>query len=504
MESCHHAAACELIQAAHPLSKAVMPPTDTTERPRDERGRFASPPTPIEPAEPVIADFSVDATTAAFPNPLLESPGVPTTGPPDTAPVVTDTGTGFAGTIKAIPDSAVHIDEPQTEITQPPPPPGEPPAPPAADAAPPDPAKPAATAVTPQDPRQAQMSIRFNTNQFEKQWADERQAKGWMHVRPFSVYVAAIGNHWKPKSWAKVIDMVQYVNEHGMYAVFEEIQDRCQEPYDALGVMRNETILRADYGGFEFVVNVDNDILPAPDTLFKMLRRMWRDQKTVMAPLVTEPGTGRPLHGPPAEAYSGTQPVRWNVLSFICFRTSIFRSYPSGGFWHDPRGADEGFHYQKLYASGHLPFIDTESILEVQQAPTYPLTIDKQINRQEMWDARKKSFQEIPDRRPEDPNDPRVNEHGVYLPFLPVLCNPERGGCGKMVGGTWWRDSPVCPACAQKQGEQSGVVLEGVEEGAPDGVYRRCKAIDNTTQCTNHTPFAHGYCTTHQNRVGAT
>ena len=187
----------------------------------------------------------------------------------------------------------------------------------------------------------------------------------------------------------------------------------------------------------------------------------------------------------------------------IIFKTAIFRSFPPGGFWHDPRGADEGFHYQKLSAAGHHPQIDTEVVVDVYQGPTYPLTVDKQANGKELWDSRKASFGQIPDRSPIDANDPRVNEHGIYMPFWAVPCPKERGGCGNGVPGTWWRESPVCPGCQQRIAQASGVQLQATAPGAADGVYRRCAAVENGQQCFNQTPYAHGFCNIHLNRVGA-
>lgn len=456
---------------------------------RDEHGRFI-PKSDITAAQEPSPEVSTPASEGAAPDisaagePYSPTPAEPTdTSSPESEPSPSpqaDSQPGFAGTLSVAPDPNVQ-GQPQTEVTQP--------------------GQPQVNSQIPADPRLAQMSVRYSASGFEKQWNEERQQRGWGHSRPFSCYVGAIGNHWKPRSWAKTIDMVQYANEHGMYVVFEEVQDRCQEPYDALGVMRNEVLTKAEYGGYEYVVMVDNDILPAPDTLFRMLRKMWRHNVSVCAPLVYEPGTGRPLHGPTAEPYTGLQAGRWNVLSMILFKTSVFRSFPPGGFWHDPRGADEGFHYQKLYNAGHHPMLDTEVVLDIQQAPTYPLTIDKQENRDAMWDARKQSFQSVPDRRPEHPDDPRVNEHGIYMPFLAVPCLVERGGCGNAFPGTWWRESPVCPNCQQKQAQ--GMQLEGTADGSPDGVYRRCKGVDNGSQCLNHTPYAHGFCQIHLNRVGA-
>lgn len=354
------------------------------------------------------------------------------------------------------------------------------------------------------DPRQQQFHIAYTPTPSDKVFGDERNNKGWPHVRPFSCFVGAIGNHWKPGSWARTVDMVQHCNEQGMFVRLDEIQDRCSKPYDALGVMRNEVIMRAEAGGYEYVCMVDNDVLPAHDTLLRMLRRMFLNQVTALAPYVLEPGTSRPLHGPVCDQFVGIRPVRWNVLSMIVFKTSVFRGFPPGSFWDNPLGADEGYHYQKLYNMGHTPFIDTDVMLPVYQAPHYPLTIDKQANAEQMWASSEAERQAIPNRDPLDPRDPRRTPEGVYLPFLVVNCPKELGGCGQPKPGDWWKHGPVCAECAQRIATAGGTITLP-EQPKADGYYTVCKAVDpNGAECKNWTPAAHGFCHVHTDRAPRT
>ena len=121
-------------------------------------------------------------------------------------------------------------------------------------------AKPAAQQAIPGlDPRHGYRAIRYNANALEQRQAQERANASWGHARPNSVFVAAIGNHWAPGSWQHVLDMVDYTNRHGFYCGLEEIMDRCSQPYDALGAMRNEAAMRAA-AGYEFLAMVDNDV----------------------------------------------------------------------------------------------------------------------------------------------------------------------------------------------------------------------------------------------------
>jgi hypothetical protein len=217
--------------------------------------------------------------------------------------------------------------------------------------------------------------------------------------------------------------MIQYAQNIGIRCTLEEMQDRCNQPYDALGTMRNEAWLKAAGGGYEFILYLDNDVLPREDTLVRLIRR----QQPVIVPWIEEPPkpTGEPLrilHGPVQQAFYGQHKIKWSVLSFMLWNVNVLRSF-GGIFWSDAIGADEGFHFQRLYyQTGIQPMIDTEVVVPIFQPPTYPLTASKMAPEEgeAFWQGKKDWLWGPADRKPVNPNDPRVDANGNYLPFLPV------------------------------------------------------------------------------------
>lgn len=280
------------------------------------------------------------------------------------------------------------------------------------------------------------IQLRSVVSDVERGLLGQKLQDGWGHVRPYSVLVAVIGNHYKFGSWQRIIDMIQEANKQGIPCAISEIQDRCFDPYDALGTMRNEAILAAQTEGFEFLCYVDADIQPAADTLVKLMA--WQRspiQPAILAPFVIEEGTGRRLHGPSLEPYTGLHVVKWCVLSMLLFRTSVFNC-TGPRFWGDAMGADEGYHFQTLYHYGHRPYIDTNVQLPVAGRPHYPLATNRfnWQQRQEHWDRILQELAKPPDRRPIDPNSPyQVN--GEYLPFL-LAPQPPPAAAGATVPAT--------------------------------------------------------------------
>lgn len=271
-------------------------------------------------------------------------------------------------------------------------------------------------------------SIRYNANERERQKQQERIETFWLHSRPDSVLIAAMGNHWSPGSWQRVMDLLHYTNEQGYFVGLDELQDRCFSPYDALGSMRNEAIMRASQG-FDWLLYVDNDVLPEKETLVRLIKR----QQPVIAPYVEEPGTGKPLHGPHMDKWTGLQPIRWCVLSMVLFRVNVFLPW-HGEFWNNAIGADEGYHFQKLWMAGHRPWLDTDVILPVAKTPTYPLATNRmqKPDADAFWDQRRAWLLKAPDRRPIDPNDIHQKD-GEYLPFMPLKAPELPPGTGTFV-----------------------------------------------------------------------
>jgi hypothetical protein len=241
-------------------------------------------------------------------------------------------------------------------------------------------------------------------------------AARWAHMRPDSVLVASISNHWRPGCWQRIVDMILYSQTQGVYAALQEIQDRCFNPYDALGTMRNEAVLQAQIEGFEWLLMVDTDVKPERDTLIRLLGH----QMPIMAPYVVEPGTGRRLFGPSWEPNQGIKPLRWTVLSMVLFRTSVFNCF-GHNFWSDAVGADEGYHFMKMWHVGHQPWQDTSTILIVEGTPHYPLASNRIASEQRkaLWAKINAKRSALPDRRPEDV-DGTGNIDGEYHPYSAV------------------------------------------------------------------------------------
>lgn len=267
--------------------------------------------------------------------------------------------------------------------------------------------------------------VRWYRSDLEREHSAKRQAgHRWPHAAPMSVLVAAVGNSWKGESWARVMDMCEHAHKNGISVTFREFQNRCFEPYDALGTMRNEVFAAAVGGGYEFVMMVDNDVRPEPDTLFRLLNR----DLPMVAPYVEEPadpnGVGtakRVLHGPFREPYQGIYPVKWHVLTMMLFKVAFVGAL-GDHFWGDSIGGDEGYHFQRSYAkTGVYPHVDSDIVLEAGGAPLYPLTVKKTGD----WDKeggvkeeRAARFDKVPERGPRMHGDRRVDpRNGVYLPF---------------------------------------------------------------------------------------
>ena len=258
--------------------------------------------------------------------------------------------------------------------------------------------------------------IRYHTNDQERHFLELRNQFSWPHCKPWSVFIAAMGSHWKPGCWQRVIEMMDYTQKQGFYVALQEIMDRCFQPYDALGCMRNEALMKARQG-FEWILYIDNDVMPTVETLVNLLR--W--DMPVVAPYVIEPGTEKRLHGPGRDLNTGLQPVRWCVLSMLLMRTTVFNAFPGGEFWNDSIGADEGYHFQKLWDMGHRPYLDTNTPLEVYSIPTYPLATNRmtEAEAKSFWDIRREWLLARPDRAPIDPDDPR-QEYGEFYPWVNV------------------------------------------------------------------------------------
>ena len=121
------------------------------------------------------------------------------------------------------------------------------------------------------DPRYGYRHIRYNSSPKEQEMANRKAEDWWSHASPYSILVTAIGNHWKAGSWERVLNMIHRTNNYGYKATLDEIMDRCQNPYDALGAMRNEAVMRG-MEGYDYLCMIDTDVYPEPDMLIRLLQ----------------------------------------------------------------------------------------------------------------------------------------------------------------------------------------------------------------------------------------
>lgn len=190
-----------------------------------------------------------------------------------------------------------------------------------------------------------------------------------LHVSPFSTLVAAMGPHWKPGCHDAVLAMCQATYDVGYQVAFYEQPDLCIRPLEGIGTMRNEALRKARREGWEYLLYVDNDVMPPPDALVSLLRRM----VPVVLPLVRySDGQEHGLTITKIEPSHGMALITSSVVSFVLFNVRALASFEA--FWEDFIGAHEQYHFEKLYdRTGVRPFLDTDVIVEIVEPPHFPL-----------------------------------------------------------------------------------------------------------------------------------
>ena len=189
------------------------------------------------------------------------------------------------------------------------------------------------------------------------------------HISPGSVLIAAMGAHWHEGSLEAVKAMAKHTLLCGRFVRFYAEQDRCYEPYDGLGTMRNLAYMRAIQEGFEYILYVDNDVLPEKDTLVRLQDRLL----PIMSPRIQFPD-GKDYNMPQATIPANTGLIMGTsvLLSFLLFKTEVFLPFALSSFWDNARGSDEEFHFRKLAMLGHHPMVDTTTTIKVQNEPHFP------------------------------------------------------------------------------------------------------------------------------------
>jgi len=210
----------------------------------------------------------------------------------------------------------------------------------------------------------------FETKDQKELW-ERRVDNGFPeHISPYSTLIAGIGNNWHPGCYEKVLEMAKFTYESGYQVSFYEEHDRCYNPYDALGIMRNLAYMKALKEGYEFVCLVDNDVMPEPNLLVSLLHQFL----PIVSPMIEFPDNeSHGLSITNMERNSGLAMVNSVPLSFVLFQTNVFRPWSTIPFWQDSIGADESYHFERLALVGHRPFVDTNQVLKVVSIPHYPL-----------------------------------------------------------------------------------------------------------------------------------
>ncbi len=229
-------------------------------------------------------------------------------------------------------------------------------------------------------------------------------------VRPDAIYVIAIGTSWEPGAWQKVMDMVAYTNEHGFACWFKEIEDSMSQlPYAAINPMRNDACMTAVNSGCEWLLLVENDILPEPDLLLKLMN--WN--APVVFPYCIDEETGKPLASPTYKPNIGLQPLQWAVFSCILMKTNVLHCFPECAPFKDV--LRESWFFNKLVYYGHQGHVDTNTPLKLATKPTYGGN-NSGVN--DLWKFYEKADERrrrIPNRKPIDPDCTSLIEE-VYIP----------------------------------------------------------------------------------------
>lgn len=211
----------------------------------------------------------------------------------------------------------------------------------------------------------------FGSEDEAKDYMSRRNSRWGYHISPYSVLVAAIGNHWV-KEPADCFEAVKAMCDyhakqtHGAVCLYE-VPDMCLQPYDGLGIMRNMAMFRAIDEGYEYLCYVDNDIEPPEYALHRLIRHQFE----VIAPRIEfADGNTYGLDMPTTERDKGLGTCVNVVLSMLVFRTSALIPYRHTGFWENPIGADEAYHFTKL---NKVLFFDSNVTVKIHRPPHFPL-----------------------------------------------------------------------------------------------------------------------------------
>lgn len=204
-----------------------------------------------------------------------------------------------------------------------------------------------------------------------------REARGEpFHIMPYSTLIACMGTNWSPGSRLAVENMAKHTAASGIMTKMYEIPDLCYIEGDALGTMRNEAYVKAMQEGWEFILYVDNDVLPDPDTLISLLGS--RMELVVPIPEFRVPDSDmasidHALTVHKMERDQGLAVIRSSVISFVLAEMTVFNRWDTGDFWDNAIGAHEAHHFAKFRNHGHRLFVDTNVVVPILKPPHFPL-----------------------------------------------------------------------------------------------------------------------------------
>ena len=255
-----------------------------------------------------------------------------------------------------------------------------------------------------------QASLNYYATEQEKQRAKAHGHIKPDYLRPDSVCVVAIGNKWEPEAWQRITDMVEHTNRNGVCCWFHEIMDaESRPPYTMLEAMRDAACLYAHNLGFEWVLVVENDVLPEPDMLINLLK--W--QMPIVVPYLWEENFNTTIAEPRYKQNTGLHPVEWSALSCILIWGKVLNCFanasPFQGTYTERMFADRFLHY------GHRIFQDTNTELKLATMPTYGGHAKDVDSMLDFWRKTEQKRRSKPNRKAIDPDD--KNQYGgVYLP----------------------------------------------------------------------------------------
>ena len=259
--------------------------------------------------------------------------------------------------------------------------------------------------------RNREFHTAFST--WDKSLRDLRQEMAWpLHVSPYSTFIAAMGNYWREGCFEAVRGMQDYARDRGIRTSLVEMPDRCYQPYDALGTMRNYAYMRAINEGYEYILYVDNDVKPKPSILMDLLNR----HVPIIAPVISyADGKDWGLGTPKVKRGQGLAMVGNLILSMVLFETRVFLPYTNVPFWADAIGADEGYHFLRLQMQGAKPFLDTDVEVLCVDPPHFPLDKTLHSRTKDNLDSWRSSLAKSPEQFMKE-GDFVPTESGILIP----------------------------------------------------------------------------------------